>query len=86
MLGRQLVVTRPAQRDLERVPADDRARVLDVLDALIAGRPGLDLRKLAGRRHEWRLRAGDWRILLECDPGAGVVRVMRVLHRRDAYR
>ena len=80
-----MVVTKPAQRDLEQVNPKDRGRVLNALDGLVTGHQSLDLRKLAGRRNEWRLRVGDWRVLLERDPAAGVVWVMRVLHRRDAY-
>ncbi|MEW5932488.1 MAG: type II toxin-antitoxin system RelE/ParE family toxin [Bacillota bacterium] len=86
MLGRHLAVTRLAEHDLECLPDEDRMRVLTALDALVCGRPGLDLRKLAGRRGQWRLRVGNWRVLLERDPEGGVVRVMRVLHRREAYR
>lgn len=86
MLGRRLAVTRPAERDLERLPAEDRLRVLDALDGLVSGRAGLDLRKLSGRRGQWRLRVGDWRVLLERDPETGTVQVMRVVHRRQAYR
>jgi len=81
MLGRHLAVTRPAERDLERMTDEDRTSVLAV-----SGRTGIDLRKLAGRRGQWRLRVGHWRVLLEQDQATGAVIVMRVLHRRDAYR
>ena len=32
----------------------------------------------------YRLRVGDWRVMLETSPG--LIRVLRVLHRREAYR
>jgi mRNA interferase RelE/StbE len=33
-----------------------------------------------------KLRVGDWRVLYEIDPSAGVVRVATIGHRRMVYR
>jgi mRNA interferase RelE/StbE len=33
----------------------------------------------------WRVRVGDWRILYDIDDAAGVVRILHVLHRSQAY-
>jgi mRNA interferase RelE/StbE len=44
-------------------------------------------RKLHGSGHDdYRIRVGDYRILYEVDDTAPTVRIMRVRHRREAYR
>ena len=53
----------------------------------MADDPGTsDIRKLGGRRGEWRVRVGRWRVTLELDNEAGVINVTRVLPRKEAYR
>ena len=46
----------------------------------------LDIKKLGGRKDEWRLRVGEWRAILEMDKAAGQIIVTRVLPRVRAYR
>jgi hypothetical protein len=43
----------------------------------------VDGKKLAGS-NQWRLRAGDWRVILEPEGDGGFL-VSRVVNRRDAY-
>ena len=79
-------LTRTAQRDLRRLDPPVRQRVSDALRALAADphRAG-QLRKLTGAP-EWRLRVGDWRVLVLLDGPQRVVQVTRVLPRGRAYR
>ncbi len=44
-----------------------------------------DIRRLKGESKEFRLRVGDWRVRFTEGPGQ-VIRILRVLHRSDAYR
>jgi len=43
-------------------------------------------RKLTGSDRDWRIRVGDYRIVYEIDDQVREVRVMRIRHRREAYR
>jgi mRNA interferase RelE/StbE len=43
-------------------------------------------RKLTGSDRDWRVRVGDYRIVYEIDDENREVRVMRIRHRREAYR
>ncbi len=43
-------------------------------------------KKLKGRHDLWRIRAGDYRIVYEVRDRTLVVLVVRVAHRREAYR
>lgn len=45
-----------------------------------------DIKLLNGPAHILRLRSGDWRIFLVADYESKTVTVIRILHRREAYR
>jgi mRNA interferase RelE/StbE len=81
-----LHVTRTARKDLSNLPAREREAVRDALDRLALDPVRTDFRKLAGRGNEWRLRVGRWRVIVEMDNAAGLLRILRVLPRGRAYR
>jgi hypothetical protein len=42
--------------------------------------------KLAGYANRWRVRIGDYRVIYQIDDQAQEVTVLRIAHRREAYR
>jgi mRNA interferase RelE/StbE len=78
------VLADPARRDLRRSDQTVRNRILAALDRFVDSGVG-DVRKLAGREAEWRLRVGDYRVLFERDAERHVIVVLRVRHRQEAY-
>ena len=84
----RLTWTRRAQEDLRRLPADIAERVVNAVDRLAATGQG-DVRKLEGAEDEYRLRVGDHGVRFiyeEANAEARVMLILRVLHRREAYR
>lgn len=84
-----VLVSPAAERDLARLPARDRERVLGGLGCLARDpfrlRPGCDIRKLKGfDPPAYALRVGDYRILYAVTGGS--VRVTSVRRRESAYR
>lgn len=78
-------LARSAEKDLDRLDPQVRTRVLRAIRRFAENpRTGKAL-KLRGRP-DWRLRVGDWRVLLELEQGARTIRVKRVLPRGRAYR
>ena len=73
-------------RDFEALPNQVQQAIDGKLDQLAADPFTAGLRKLSGRPVRWRVRVGDYRILTELDTRARTVTVLRVLHRREAYR
>lgn len=74
-----------ATRELGRIAKADRVRLIEAIDRL-SENPyvGSPLKgELRGLR---RLRVGDHRVLYEVQHDALVVLVVRVAHRREAYR
>lgn len=79
-----------AYRELARLPVADRKRVAAVIEALAEDPRPEGCRKLAGaskgRPPLWRVRAGAFRVVYQVQDQALVVLVVRVAHRRDAYK
>ena len=82
----RVVVERSAEKDLKRLSVEIRARVATVLRSLATNPRPSGSRKLAGTKHDWRVRVGDYRIIYEIADVIRVVRVQRIRHRRDVYR
>ncbi|MHB8576972.1 MAG: type II toxin-antitoxin system RelE family toxin [Dehalococcoidia bacterium] len=79
-------VVRQAEKDLDALPQHDQDAVEVRLDQLAIDPFRTDIRKLQGTINEWRVRVGDYRILVELDAAARKVTVLRIRHRREAYR
>jgi mRNA-degrading endonuclease RelE of RelBE toxin-antitoxin system len=80
----QVQITAHAERDLRSLPRSDEIAVRDAIDRLAVDASSVDLRKLAGKRSEWRVRVGRWRVRLFVE--GAVAYVERVLPRKEAYR
>ena len=78
-------IKRSAQGELAAIPEPTRTRLTDAIDGLAAQpQAGQSLKgALRGLR---RLRVGDYRIVYELLDDELVILVIRVAHRREAYR
>jgi mRNA interferase RelE/StbE len=76
-----------AARDVTRLPADQRDRLRDAIEALaLWPAHGRDVRKLQGMEEaQYRLRVGDFRVLFDVDAVSRRVAVVRVRRRDRAY-
>jgi mRNA interferase RelE/StbE len=79
-----IAFTGRADKDMGHLDRAVRRRVAVALDRLADDPRGGSLRKLSGRK-EWRLRVGDWRVVLELDDERRTVFVKHVLPRGRAY-
>jgi mRNA interferase RelE/StbE len=74
-----------AVKDLDRLRGETWERVKGALLALGANPQPPGCVKLVGDA-AWRIREGDWRVIYDIDDAAQVVTILRVKHRKDAYR
>jgi len=86
MASYRVELTRSAEKDLRRI---DRSRVTSLYKAMEGlgddpRPPGS--KKLVGADRTYRIRVGDYRIVYEIEEDILVVLVIRVAHRREAYR
>lgn len=82
----RLEVTAQAEKDLVGLDKKTQRQIRVALDRLLSYPQAVDLKKLKGGQDMWRLRVGDWRIILRLDREQGILYVLRIRHRRDAYR
>ena len=75
-------MTRSAAKELERVPAKDRQRMVARIRSLAGNPRPVGAEKLSGE-DKYRLRQGDYRILYEIADSALIVTVVRIGNRRD---
>ena len=74
-----------ARKELEALPDSVLARVVRRIESLgHAPRPA-GCKKLKGYKDQWRVRAGDWRVVYIVDDAAKSVRVTRIAQRREVY-
>ena len=80
---KRILWTEPAKADVRRVDRTTAMRILGTLHRFAESGEG-DVKALTGRE-EFRLRIGDYRLSF-VTPAADTIQVLRVLHRREAYR
>lgn len=87
-LGWSLLMTRGAEKNLEKLGAVDQLRVRKFLRSIEGfGDPRRTGKALAGTKSEfWRYRVGDVRILCRLEFEMVVIVVVAIGHRREVYR
>ena len=82
----EVCIERTAERDLKQLSADNFHRIISSIKSLSENPRPRGCRKISGSKNDWRIRVGDFRVIYEIDDKGKAVRVMRVRHRRSAYR
>ena len=82
-----VLADRRVQRDLDRLDKPVLERIGKAVQVLRENPWPPASRKL---RHpaigEYRLRVGDWRVFYDVDTESKTIVILRVMHRREAYR
>lgn len=76
----------PARRELDRLPINVAAAVLETLDAIAANPRRLGKPLMFEHEGRFSARRGPYRIIYELVENDRVVRVLAIGHRRDVYR
>jgi mRNA interferase RelE/StbE len=82
----EVLLERAAERDLKALSRAVYQRIVSHLQALSQNPRPAGCKKITGSRSDWHIRIGDYRVIYEIDDRAKVVKVMRIRHRREAYR
>ena len=77
---------RSARRELETLDASIVRRVISRIEALAQEPRPPGSRKLQGEQNLWRIRIGDYRVIFSVDDRKQIVDLVRIRHRREAYR
>lgn len=79
-------VSRTAEKQLRKLPPADQERVVRKISALADEPHPRGTRKLKGYDDVFRIRAGTIRILYSVSGATLIIIVLKIGHRRDAYR
>lgn len=82
----KLVFTDPAFKDLRSLDKALVERIESALDRMLAAPHTAELARIKTEPGKWRLRVGDWRVIMRIDHSLNAVYVLRIRHRREAYR
>ncbi len=75
-----------AVRELKRLDRKIIPRIVSTVESLSTVPFPVGVRKLQGAANTYRLRVGDYRIIYEVFHARIVIVILRVRHRKDAYR
>ena len=79
-------ISRTAERQLKRLPPEDRRRVARAVAVLAIDPHPRGVRKLAGYDDVFRVRTGRYRIIYSVEKARLIILVLKIGHRKDVYR
>lgn len=81
----ELIFAVPVEKDFNRIDRQHHARILKKIEKLRNDPRPHGSRRLVDAVSSYRIRVGDFRVIYQIDERAGVVTIMHVRHRKDAY-
>jgi mRNA interferase RelE/StbE len=82
----EILLERRAEKDLKKLPSELFQRIIVKIRSLSENPKPQGSRKITGSKSDWRIRIGDYRAIYEIDEKEKRVKIMRIRHRREAYR
>ena len=85
----QLILTRQAEKFLDRLLVGDRAAAQEIRGAIRNLREDprpLGYRKLEGVDSSYRIKVKNYRVLYRIDKGQIIVEIFKIGHRREVYK
>ena len=82
----ELHIDRHAEKDLTKLTTSLLPHIVTKIKDLADNPRPQGGRKIKGSQNDWRLRIGDYRVLYEIHDTTKTITVLRVKHRREAYR
>ncbi|HJZ11856.1 MAG TPA: type II toxin-antitoxin system RelE/ParE family toxin [Acidobacteriota bacterium] len=86
MASHQIEWKRSAVKELEKLPRPYIPKIVAAVKELSKNPYPQGMKNLVGSEHTYRIREGDYRRVYEVFENRLVVQIVRVRHRKDAYR
>jgi mRNA interferase RelE/StbE len=81
-----LLIRPSAAKELAALPRKDRERVTSKINSLASEPRPRGSEKLSGQEGTYRLRQGSYRVIYQVDDSSETIGVIKVRHRKEAYR
>lgn len=82
----EIRIKKPAAKNIAALPKEIKANVINHIFELADNPRPADCKKLKGKVNAWRIRVGDYRIIYSIFDDILIIEVLRVNHRKDAYK
>ncbi len=80
-------VKNSAQKEIRRLASRElRNKIVDIIDGLYNNPIPNDAKKIKGSSNVYRIRQGNYRIVYQVYKNELIVIVIRIRHRKDAYK
>ena len=86
MASYQIKIKPSASRELERLPRTTIPKIVTAIKELAENPFPQGVKKLTGFDRTYRIRVGEYRILYNMYDDILVIEIIRIRHRKDAYR
>lgn len=86
MASYRIEVSKSAAKDLRKIDLQWIPKILTTIESLESEPRPAGYKKLAGSDHTYRIRIGDFRVIYDVHDDTLIILVVRIRHRRDAYR
>ena len=85
-MAHEIIFKPKAEKAFGDLPKADQVRIAGKLDALEDNPFPQGAEKLSGADGLWRLRSGNYRVIYAEPDDEGIIRILRIAHRREVYR
>lgn len=82
----QIIIPRSVEKTIKSLPKRDILHILTKLEQLASSSINLNIKKLAGYGHIYRMRHGSYRIIYEIYESKLIIHVLCIGHRREVYQ
>lgn len=86
MASYQIKIKPSASKELERLPRTTIPKIVTAIKELAENPFPQGVKKLTGFDRTYRIRVGEYRILYNMYDDILVIEIIRIRHRKDAYR
>jgi len=82
----RVALTSSAAKELQKLPGQVVERIFPRIESLASNPRPPGCKKMQGGDREYRIRAGDYRVVYTIDDKNFLIEVTRIRHRKDVYR
>ncbi|MBF0336878.1 MAG: type II toxin-antitoxin system RelE/ParE family toxin [Nitrospirae bacterium] len=80
------IITPSAQKDISKLAPVIRKRIAETIDQIEKTSKQIKSQQLKSKPLRYKVRVGNWRIILSIDHKADITYILKVEHRKDVYR
>jgi mRNA interferase RelE/StbE len=81
-----IFLKKSAEKDLDNISEPFLTQIVQGIEELKKGIQNVNIKKLINKKNEFRLRIGNYRILFFLEKDDKIIKISKILHRKDAYK